>query len=377
MAPENEAVPVDNAQVMGTPTMEENVPEQSQSAETSDVEIPSTEEVQKVEPNVVQEEAQTGQQVVIADFSNIVPQEEVQEEQQVQNETETVPVENHEPVDMPSTAENVQVQEESNETNLVEENQIESTEPVENAVAENQLAEQPVPQIAENTPEHSEEKPMANWKKLFDDNEEKTTEETTTVEQHVEPKPDNKPRKPKKKTISAEELEQRRLIGNIGDQLKEVRKLKNSVDTPYSAGLVDKEKNILGMMSSVVGTDQIASKKDDKSDFRNYIEEVTGYNGEEPAIEENNLESKHDGKFQNMFDGLEEENKEETVKPHNKFINDFKEEKGQNKFIGEFASVVGEETSEEPVEQTSTQQEFICTFYIFFLLSTCLFYRFF
>ena len=149
-----------------------------------------------------------------------------------------------------------------------------------------------------------------NWKKLFDDDLENTESDEPNKTEPVEGTQNDVVSISENK-VTDEELAQRRLIGQFGDKLKEVRTLQKNVDTPHSAGLYETESNLLGMLYNVTGVEEIAKKKnniDDKSGFKNYIEEVTGYTADSSQQE-------NKGKFIGQFDDEEDNEKENRFIP--------------------------------------------------------------
>lgn len=151
-------------------------------------------------------------------------------------------------------------------------------------------------QVAASNPElmqvSSQHVSSANWKNLFDNVDSKRNDEINvamggvvdTEEEFVPVE---------SKGVSQEELSHRRMIGQLGDELQEIRKLQmssNGVTSPFSNGLNEREDSLLSMLSNLSGVDSIAQRKvvnlprKDNTDFQNLIEQIVGY--KDPVTDE-------------------------------------------------------------------------------------------
>ena len=148
-----------------------------------------------------------------------------------------------------------------------------------------------------------EEKKVANWKNLFDNIETNTKEEITVALDSAVDKDEEEYIPIVTKGVSEEELSQRKLIGELGDELQEVRRLQESTNglaSPFSEGLYERENSLLDMLSNISGVERIIKNKNNKStrninntEFQNLVEQIVGY--KEPISKE-----EHDSKEREM-----------------------------------------------------------------------------
>ena len=143
--------------------------------------------------------------------------------------------------------------------------------------------------------ENNDLESKANWRNLFDNIETTKNEEVNVViddnrsEEEYIPVED--------KGVSEEELSKRNLIGRLGDEIAEVRRLQVSTKglaSPFSAGLAEREENLLSMLSNLSGVENISKRKvianveAPNTEFQNFIEQVIGY--KKPLTEEEHKE---------------------------------------------------------------------------------------
>lgn len=143
--------------------------------------------------------------------------------------------------------------------------------------------------------EKQETKIAANWKNLFD-GVETSKKDDVLVAMDGKTNQDDEELEPvlvESRGLSQEELSHRKMIGQLGDELQEVRRLQESssgIGSPFSAGLSEREESLLNMLSSLSGVEEIADKKsivvDQKSntEFQDLIERLVGY--KKPISEE-------------------------------------------------------------------------------------------
>ncbi len=138
-------------------------------------------------------------------------------------------------------------------------------------------------------------KKVANWRSLFDGVEtEQTPEIVVAMDGHDDQEEDEIDFVVENKGLTEEELSHRKMMGQLGDELQEVRRLKNTpngIASPFSVGLDERENSLLNMLSSLSGVETIAkrkttttTKKVDNTEFQNLIEQIVGY--KEPISEE-------------------------------------------------------------------------------------------
>lgn len=140
-----------------------------------------------------------------------------------------------------------------------------------------------------------EESPVANWRSLFD-GVETSKKDDVVVAMDGKANQDEEELEPvliETKGLSQEELSHRKMMGQLGDELQEVRRLQESssgIGSPFSAGLFEREESLLSMLSSLSGVDEIAKKKTapvapkNNTEFQDLIEHLVGY--KEPISEE-------------------------------------------------------------------------------------------
>lgn len=140
-----------------------------------------------------------------------------------------------------------------------------------------------------------EESPVANWRSLFD-GVETSKKDDVVVAMDGKANQDEEELEPvliETKGLSQEELSHRKMMGQLGDELQEVRRLQESssgIGSPFSAGLFEREESLLSMLSSLSGVDEIAKKKTapvapkNNTEFQDLIEHLVGY--KEPVSEE-------------------------------------------------------------------------------------------
>ena len=145
------------------------------------------------------------------------------------------------------------------------------------------------------TEEKKESKSVANWKNLFD-GVEISKKEDVVVAMDGKSNQDDEELEPviaASKGLSQEELSHRKMIGQLGDELQEVRRLQessNGIGSPFSTGLFEREESLLSMLSSLSGVDEIANKKSvtveskNNTEFQDLIEHLVGY--KKPVSEE-------------------------------------------------------------------------------------------
>lgn len=146
-----------------------------------------------------------------------------------------------------------------------------------------------------STDETLEEMPVANWRSLFD-GVETSKKDDVVVAMDGKANQDEEELEPvltETKGLSQEELSHRKMMGQLGDELQEVRRLQESssgIGSPFSAGLFEREESLLSMLSSLSGVDEIAKRKTapvapkNNTEFQDLIEHLVGY--KEPISEE-------------------------------------------------------------------------------------------
>ena len=136
---------------------------------------------------------------------------------------------------------------------------------------------------------------VANWRGLFDGIDNSKTEDVPVVTDDNRVEEEYVP--VESRGVSEEELSQRRLIGQLGEELKEVRRLQvstNGLASPFSAGLNEREESLLSMLSNLSGVENLSKRKviatvdAPNTEFQNFIEQVVGY--KKPITEEEHLE---------------------------------------------------------------------------------------
>ena len=152
------------------------------------------------------------------------------------------------------------------------------------------------------TPKAEEAAPVAkkaNWKGLFDSDESATGQDVVVaMDNHSNPDEEELEFIPvESRGVSSEELSHRKMIGQIGEELKEVRRIRESshgVATPFTAGLNERENSLLSMLSSLSGVEEIGKgivvdeNKVDNTEFQDLIEHLVGY--KDPVTEEEHME---------------------------------------------------------------------------------------
>ena len=135
---------------------------------------------------------------------------------------------------------------------------------------------------------------VANWRGLFNDI--PMDKKELNVAMDAIPDPENEEKmniEPVSRVVTSEELSHRRMLGELGDEIQEVRRLQkssNGLSSPFSAGLLEREDTLLGMLSNLSGIEEIAKRKvkvtkaPDNTEFQNLIDQIVGY--KEPITEE-------------------------------------------------------------------------------------------
>ena len=149
-------------------------------------------------------------------------------------------------------------------------------------------------------PESVEKKVSKSWRDIF------KKIETSALENVDDEKKENIPEKVEsfstsnsneKKVLSDEELKDRILKGQIGDELYSIRQLQVKVgqNNQLSDGLVDRENALLQMLSKILNIPMLKQKKNKtfeldgrKTEFQRAIESIVGYR--EPLTEEQHRE---------------------------------------------------------------------------------------
>ncbi len=127
-------------------------------------------------------------------------------------------------------------------------------------------------------PKHEKTSKVANWRALFENITPPPTEEPIAKEE-VEPVEMATPIR----GVTEEELKDRRLKAQIGDELQEIRRLKESIgkNTPFSSGLSERESTLLGILSQVTGIDikpkEMELELMEETDLQRLINSITGY----------------------------------------------------------------------------------------------------
>ena len=133
----------------------------------------------------------------------------------------------------------------------------------------------------------------ANWKNLFDSVDTSPKEEVVVAMNNHSDQDESNFDVVDSRKITDEEISHRKMIGQLGDELEEVRNLKNSTNgiaSPFSNGLDEREDSLLSMLSSLSGVEGIAKrkptevKKTNNTEFQDLIEHIVGY--KEPVSEE-------------------------------------------------------------------------------------------
>lgn len=134
--------------------------------------------------------------------------------------------------------------------------------------------------------------PVANWRSLFDGvqgtkhNQLNVTDKRRKRQETVTPLNEER-------AVTQEELSHRKLMGQLGDELDEIRKIQTSsegVASPFNTGLIEREDSLLSMLSNLSGVESIASRKmvntpkKDNTEFQNLIDRIVGY--QEPISDE-------------------------------------------------------------------------------------------
>ena len=152
-------------------------------------------------------------------------------------------------------------------------------------------ASAPVAETSASAPTNAEVKQevkTANWRGLFDSDENVMTKDVVVaMDSHENPDEEELEFIPvESRGVSSEELSHRKMIGQLGDELQEVRRIKNSsngVASPFTAGLNEREDSLLSMLSSLSGVEEIAKgrvveeNKVDNTEFQDLIEHIVGY----------------------------------------------------------------------------------------------------
>ena len=135
---------------------------------------------------------------------------------------------------------------------------------------------------------------VANWRGLFNSISNEKTELNIAMDAIPDPETEEKMDAGQiNRTITSEELSHRRMLGQLGDEIQEVRRLQmssNGLSSPFSAGLSEREYALLGMLSNISGVNEISKKKpkpvkmSNNTEFQNLIDQIVGY--KEPISEE-------------------------------------------------------------------------------------------
>lgn len=174
--------------------------------------------------------------------------------------------------------------------------------------------------VDSSTDETLKEGTVANWRSLFD-GVETTKKDDVVVAMNAKASQDEEELEPvlaETKGLSQEELSHRKMMGQLGDELQEVRRLQESssgIGSPFSAGLFEREESLLSMLSSLSGVDEIAKKKTtpvvpkNNTEFQDLIEHLVGYKDpiseeEHRAMEEDMQEYYSDPDVSSVIDEL-------------------------------------------------------------------------
>ena len=143
--------------------------------------------------------------------------------------------------------------------------------------------------------------PVANWHSIFDG---VATEDTSL--QIVANVNDRKEEVelviPEQRGITSEELADRKVKAQIGDELADIRRLREGIagTTPFNSGLVERENSLLQMLSEITGIDVetkkvFEQKQPGVTEFQQMVDSLIGYRDpitpEEHSIKAEELEA--------------------------------------------------------------------------------------
>ena len=102
---------------------------------------------------------------------------------------------------------------------------------------------------------------VANWRSLFDGVAARTNEVVVALDSHEDEQEEIVVENNRK--LTEEELSRRILQGRAGDELAEIRRLKkdtNGIASPFSNGLLERERSVLKILANSTGIESIANK---------------------------------------------------------------------------------------------------------------------
>lgn len=133
--------------------------------------------------------------------------------------------------------------------------------------------------------EQQTETKKANWRGLFENTSAPVVNEVNVAMEGEEEENVVIPTQEVQEGLTAGDIKQRSLIGQIGDELTEIDTMINSLggeNSPFNKGLVERKINLLNMLADITGVQSIAQervtsqKKEENTTFQNLIEDILG-----------------------------------------------------------------------------------------------------